>query len=146
MGGKRGFVCFSSDLISRLTAQTCRQSGLSIIYSDLLQFEGDEIYFYSDHGLIGLTFKQCVYSFEDSCVMGVFTRDRKVLLNPDMNYIINKEDQIILIAQDDSKINRLLIPKEILPVNFIPAPKREKEPETTLILGWNHKGKRLLKN
>ncbi|GDX47065.1 lipoprotein [Bacteroidota bacterium] len=144
VGGKEVSYVFSSDLISRLTAQTCRQSGLSIIYSDLLQFEGDEIYFYSDHGLIGLTFKQCVYSFEDSCVMGVFTRDRKVLLNPDMNYIINKEDQIILIAQDDSKINRLLIPKEILPVNFIPAPKREKEPETTLILGWNHKGKKII--
>ncbi len=144
VGGKEVSYVFSSDLISRLTAQTCRQSGLSIIYSDLLQFEGDEIYFYSDHGLIGLTFKQCVYSFEDSCVMGVFTSDRKVLLNPDMNYIINKDDQIILIAQDDSKINRLLIPKEILPINFIPAPKREKEMETTLILGWNHKGKKII--
>ena len=144
VGGKEVSYVFSSDLISRLTAQTCRQSGLSIIYSDLLQFEGDEIYFYSDHGLIGLTFKQCVYSFEDSCVMGVFTSDRKVLLNPDMNYTINKDDQIILIAQDDSKINRLLIPKEILPVNFIPAPKREKALETTLILGWNHKGKKII--
>ena len=144
VGGKEVSYVFSSDLISRLTAQTCRQSGLSIIYSDLLQFEGDEIYFYSDHGLIGLTFKQCVYSFEDSCVMGVFTSDRKVLLNPDMNYTINKDDQIILIAEDDSKINRLLIPKEILPVNFIPAPKKEKELETTLILGWNHKGKKII--
>lgn len=144
VGGKEVSYVFSSDLISRLTAQTCRQSGLSIIYSDLLQFEGDEIYFYSDHGLIGLTFKQCVYSFEDSCVMGIFTANKEVLLNPPMNYKVEKNDQIILIAQDDSKINRLLIPKEILPVNFIPAPKREKELETTLILGWNHKGKRII--
>ena len=144
VGGKEVSYVFSSDLISKLTAQTCRQSGLSIIYSDLLQFDGDEIYFYSDRGLIGLTFKQCLYSFEDSCVMGVFTGDRKVLLNPDMNYIIKKEDQLIIIAQDDSKINRLLIPKEILPVNFIPAPKKEKELETTLILGWNDKGKKII--
>ena len=144
VGGKEVSYVFSSDLISKLTAQTCRQSGLSIIYSELLQFEGDEIYFYSDRGLIGLTFKQCLYSFEDSCVMGVFTGDRKVLLNPDMNYIINKEDQLIIIAQDDSKINRLLIPKEILPVNFIPAPKGEKKMETTLILGWNDKGKKII--
>jgi rRNA processing protein Krr1/Pno1 len=61
-----------------------------------------------------------------------------------MNYQVEKEDQIILIAQDDSTINRLLIPKEILPVNFIPAPKREKEMETTLILGWNAKGKKII--
>ena len=144
VGGKEVSYVFSSDLISRLTAQTCRQSGLSIIYSDLLQFEGDEIYFYSDHGLPGMTFKQCLYSFEASSVMGVFTGDRKVLLNPDMNYIINKDDQIILIAQDDSKIDRLLIPKDVLPVNFLPTPKREREPETTLILGWNHKGKKII--
>ena len=144
VGGKEVSYVFSSDLISKLTAQTCRQSGLSIIYSDLLQFDGDEIYFYSDRGLIGLTFKQCLYSFEDSCVMGVFTGDRKVLLNPDMNYILNKEDQLIIIAQDDSKINRLLIPKEILPVNFIPDAKKEKELETTLILGWNDKGKKII--
>jgi Trk K+ transport system NAD-binding subunit len=144
VGGKEVSYVFSSDLISKLTAQTCRQSGLSIIYSDLLQFDGDEIYFYSDRGLIGLTFKQCLYSFEDSCVMGVFTGDRKVLLNPDMNYIIKKEDQLIIIAQDDSKINRLLIPKEILPVNFIPDAKKEKELETTLILGWNDKGKKII--
>jgi len=144
VGGKEVSYVYSSDLISKLTAQTCRQSGLSIIYSELLQFEGDEIYFYSDHGLVGLTFKQCLYSFEDSCVMGVFTADRKVLLNPAMNYQINKEDQLILIAEDDSKINRLLLPKEVLPVAYTPQVKMEREIETTLILGWNHKGKKII--
>jgi Trk K+ transport system NAD-binding subunit len=144
VGGKEVSYVFSTDLISRLTAQTCRQSGLSIIYSDLLQFEGDEIYFYADHGIFGMTFRQCLNSFEDSCVMGIFTANKEVLLNPPMNYQVEKEDQIILIAQDDSKINRLIIPKEILPVNFIPAPKREKEMETTLILGWNAKGKKII--
>lgn len=144
VGGKEVSYVFSTDLISRLTAQTCRQSGLSIIYSDLLQFEGDEIYFYADHGIFGMTFRQCLNSFEDSCVMGIFTANKEVLLNPPMNYQVEKEDQIILIAQDDSKINRLIIPKEILPVNFIPAPKREKEIETTLILGWNVKGKMII--
>ena len=144
VGGKEVSYVYSSDLISKLTAQTCRQSGLSIIYSELLQFEGDEIYFYSDHGLVGLTFKQCLYSFEDSCVMGVFTADRKVLLNPEMNYQINKEDQLILIAEDDSKINRLLLPKEVLPVAYTPQVKMEREIETTLILGWNHKGKKII--
>jgi len=144
VGGKEVSYVYSSDLISKLTAQTCRQSGLSIIYSELLQFEGDEIYFYSDHGLVGLTFKQCLYSFEDSCVMGVFTADRKVLLNPAMNYKINKEDQLILIAEDDSKINRLLLPKEVLPVAYTPQVKMEREIETTLILGWNHKGKKII--
>jgi Castor and Pollux, part of voltage-gated ion channel len=33
------------DLLARITAQTCRQSGLSVVYTDLLNFGGDEIYF-----------------------------------------------------------------------------------------------------
>ncbi len=31
------------DLLARITAQTCRQSGLSVVYTDLLNFGGDEI-------------------------------------------------------------------------------------------------------
>jgi hypothetical protein len=144
VGGQEVSYVFSADLISRLTAQTCRQSGLSIIYTDLLAFEGDEIYFYSDKGIIGFTFKECLFSFEDACVIGVFTRQKTVLLNPDPNYQIQKEDQLILIAQDDSKIRRLLVPKEVLPAAFTPPPKKPREPENTLILGWNHKGKKII--
>ena len=32
------------DLIARIIAQTCRQSGLSVVYTELLDFDGDEIY------------------------------------------------------------------------------------------------------
>src|ERR1700690_1065670 len=33
------------DLIARVVAQTSRQSGLSVVYTELMNFEGDEIYF-----------------------------------------------------------------------------------------------------
>jgi hypothetical protein len=33
------------DVVSRIIAQTCRQPGLSIVYGELLDFDGDEIYF-----------------------------------------------------------------------------------------------------
>src|SRR5690606_1847789 len=32
------------DLIARITVQTCRQAGLSSVYTELLDFDGDEIY------------------------------------------------------------------------------------------------------
>ena len=35
------------DFIARVIAQTCHQSGLSVVYTDLLDFVGDEIYFFS---------------------------------------------------------------------------------------------------
>ena len=41
----------TEDLISRVIAQSCRQSGLSIVYTELLDFDGDEIYFQKEEGL-----------------------------------------------------------------------------------------------
>ena len=38
-------LLFTSGLIARIMAQTCRQSGLPAIYTELLNFAGDEIYF-----------------------------------------------------------------------------------------------------
>lgn len=35
----------STEVIALITAQVCRQSGLSIVYQDLLDFSGDEVYF-----------------------------------------------------------------------------------------------------
>src|SRR5438552_10050934 len=44
-----------SELISRVTVQTCRQAGLSVVYLELLNFEGDEIYFKAETALTGKT-------------------------------------------------------------------------------------------
>ena len=60
-----------SDLISRIIAQTCRQSGLSVVYTELLDFGGDEIYFHSEPALVGKTFGEALLAFEDSAVMGL---------------------------------------------------------------------------
>ncbi len=46
----------AGDLISRITVQTCRQSGLSVVYSELLDFGGDEIYFTEQPALVGQSY------------------------------------------------------------------------------------------
>ena len=51
-------------LISRVIAQTCRQSGLSSVYTELLDFDGDEIYFQSEPLLAGRTFGQSLLAYE----------------------------------------------------------------------------------
>src|SRR5215216_6623222 len=54
-----------NDLIARITAQTCRQSGLSVVYTDLLDFGRDEIYFIREPRLVGMTFDEIVLIAED---------------------------------------------------------------------------------
>ncbi|MFM9125428.1 MAG: hypothetical protein ACKOSO_09890, partial [Actinomycetota bacterium] len=43
--GGRMAIVVSSDVIARVTAQVCRQSGISAAFQELLDFDGDEVYF-----------------------------------------------------------------------------------------------------
>jgi voltage-gated potassium channel Kch len=128
----------SNDLISRITVQTCRQSGLSVIYSSLLTFVGDEIYFSEEPSLYGKTYKQAINSFDTSSVIGICTKEEQVLINPEMDTIINEGDSIIAISEDDDTI----IPngkKDIaLKTNLFKAQSSQNvKSEKTLIIGWN---------
>jgi len=48
------FPLLTGDLIARVVAQTSRQSGLSVVYTELLNFGGDEIYFTQEPNLSGM--------------------------------------------------------------------------------------------
>ena len=71
------------DLIARITAQTCRQSGLSVVYTDLLDFGGDEIYFVPRapprrHAPSA----KLLAAYESCSVIGLRTEDGRIRLNP----------------------------------------------------------------
>lgn len=145
VGNDETIFVLSSDLISRITAQTCRQSGLSVVYSDLLQFEGDEIYFADAAKLVGKSYKESIMMYETSSVLGVFTKEESVLINPPMDYKIQKGDQVIAISEDDDTV--VLSNKTDYKISVDSFNREEeKDPiiERTLILGWNEKGKRII--
>ena len=93
----------SGDVMSRIMVQTSRQSGLSQIFLDLLDFDGDEIYFTKQDQLIGKTYLAAQHEFSNSTLIGVL-RDGEVLLNPARTMKIKEADQLIVIAPDDSMI------------------------------------------
>ena len=145
VGGHEASLILSSDLIARVTAQTCRQSGLSVVYTELMDFDGAEIYFNEEPKLTGKTYRQAIDAYEDSAVMGFMKADGTVMINPPMDTIIQKGDQIIAITEDDES----LIPSE----KPAPAPDKasiregQRVPagkEKTLILGWNEKGSMII--
>lgn len=145
VGGDEAVCVLSSDLISRLTAQTCRQSGLSIVYSELLQFDGDEIYFYEEKALWGKKFKDCLFDYEDSSLIGVCKSNGEVMINPNMDYLLAEGDQIIAISEDDDtiKLSNISSPK-INDSVITNASKSSAEIERTIIFGWNKKGIRII--
>src|SRR5215207_11691620 len=92
------------DLIARITAQTCRQSGLSVVYTDLLDFGRDEIYFIREPRLVGMTFGEALTAYESCSVIGLRKKGGWIELNPRTGTEISADDEIILIAEDDSTI------------------------------------------
>jgi hypothetical protein len=132
-----------SDLISRITVQTCRQSGLSIIYTELLDFGGDEIYFNREPGLVGKTYGEALLAYEESALIGLCFKDGRVQLNPPPDTPIEAGDKVIAISEDDNTVR--LSGRANLEINsgaIRAASIREQAPERTLILGWNQRAPR----
>ena len=84
--------------------QTCRQSGLCVVYTELLDFDGDEIYFHEEPELVGQTFGEALLAYERCAVIGLSAADGAVQLNPPMDTRIAAGDQVIAIAEDDDTV------------------------------------------
>jgi len=133
----------TGDLVARVVAQTSRQSGLSVVYTELMNFGGDEIYFKHEPALAGKTFGEALLLYEDSCVMGLRKANGGILLNPPMDSVIEKDDQIFALSADDDTI-RIVATSGLVQINeAVIRSSREPfhpKPEKCLILGWNRSG------
>jgi voltage-gated potassium channel Kch len=132
----------TGDLIARVVAQTSRQSGLSVVYTELMNFGGDEIYFKHEPALAGKTFGEALLAYEDSALMGLRKADGTILLSPPMDTRIESGDQIFALSADDDTVR--ISSQSLLPINesVIRSNRSalEPQPEKCLILGWNRSG------
>ena len=104
VGGDEAVFVRGEDLIARLTAQTCRQSGLSVVYTELLDFDGAEIYLRVEPALVGKTYRQALSAYPQSSVIGLLRASGRVAINPAMGARIETGDQIIAISEDDDTL------------------------------------------
>lgn len=146
VGKDEAKLVLSGDLIARITVQTCRQTGLSVVYKELLDFGGDEIYFHEEPQLVGKTFGESLSAFETSSVIGVRSEIGGITINPSTSTIILNGDKLIVIAEDESKIKLsgitdFAINRAAIRQNSVETPSAE----NILILGWNAKGKTIVR-
>jgi hypothetical protein len=132
-----------SQLVSRIIAQSCRQSGLSQVYLELLDFEGNEIYFRGDPRLTGMKYRDALALYSDATALGVARADGTAALNPPQDYLFREGDQLIVLAADDEIEEpkkggaRAQIQEQDIQERGGALPAAE--PEKTLVLAWNHK-------
>jgi voltage-gated potassium channel Kch len=94
----------STDVVARVTAQACRQSGLSHVFQELLDFDGDEIYFQPAPELVGHTFGEALLAYDTSSIIGRHTAAGEVQVNPPMDTVFAEGDEVIAVSEDDDTV------------------------------------------
>ena len=145
VGGDEAIFVQGDDLIARVTAQTCRQSGLSVVYTELLDFDGAEIYFKEEPALIGAAYRELLSAYEDSTIIGLMQPNGEALINPPMTTRLEAGAQVIAISEDDDTI---VASERAAPAAdakaILPRSQSTPTPERTLVLGWNDKAPAIL--
>lgn len=132
----------TNDLIARVVAQTSRQSGLSLVYTELMDFSGDEIYFKEEPSLSGKTYGDALLAFGKSTLMGIRKADGTIAMSPPMDTRIASGDQVFVLAEDEDKIDLADPARVTLDESLIRTHGKASrpKPERALILGWNRSG------
>jgi voltage-gated potassium channel Kch len=135
-GDRRVEALVVGELIAKIAVQTCLQSGLSVVYEELLGFDGSEMYFVDAEPMVGKTFAQAVQQPQDASVMGICSADGSIRLKPPLDTKIKPGDRLVVIAVDDrwEPSNWSGTIDESVIAERKPT---ERTPERTLILGWN---------
>lgn len=133
----------SHDIIARVTAQASRQPGLAAVILDLMDFDGNEIYFTHIPALDGKTYAQALAGFETSSVIGLFDEKHGLRLNPSASTKIPQGGQVVVVAEDDSTVvySPVNLPRESFKA---PARSGKAKPENLLVIGWSEMGRSVM--
>lgn len=139
-------LLLTDDLISRMMVQTCRQSGLSVVYTELMDFDGAEIYFKEEQALVGKTFGESLALYKDSAVIGMQFPDGSVKVNPLMETVYEKGAKVIAITEDDDTLILGNSGEISIAEDAISAVETEEgRAESTIVLGWNKRGEAIIR-
>jgi voltage-gated potassium channel Kch len=134
----------SQDIIARVTAQASRQPGLAAVTLDLLDFDGDEIYFNNVPALAGKTYADALLAFNHASVIGLVDDQGVATLNPKQNTKLTANTKVIAIAEDDDKVVYTGVREDIATrkhdTKKLPAAKAEH----LLVVGWSSMGRSVI--
>ncbi|NBR55131.1 MAG: hypothetical protein EBT82_04085 [Micrococcales bacterium] len=124
----------SDEIIARVTAQASRRPGLAAVVLDLIDFDGDEIYFANVPALAG----------NEASVIGYVDENGTIFVNPAMNTVIPNNAKIIAIAEDDDKVIYTGVRDDIASKPVTTANRAADPAESLLIIGWSSMGRTVL--
>lgn len=127
--------------VASITARVLRTSGLGVVYEDILDFRGDEIYTTEvPKDYVGRPFRDLLLASTRSSVIGIL-RSGEVMAAPSFDTLVQAGDHAIAISADDSSLTLDRLPQDTRPPSGdLPIPRAV---ERTLVIGWSRLGARI---
>ncbi|MET0998319.1 MAG: hypothetical protein ABWX73_06360 [Marmoricola sp.] len=139
VGRDRAVLVDKRETVARLIVQTSRQSGAAAVYTELFDFDGDEIYFHTDAGLASSTYAEALAAYDAVTVIGLLDQHGTARLNPPQDTVIGAH-QLIVVTEDDSVLEgatRSSTPVDELVISGFQG--RDETPSKALLIGWNER-------
>ena len=125
----------TNDILARMVAHSCTQTGLSGTFQEVFDFEGSEFYLTDVDGIDGLTFEELAVRLDCAVPAGVY-RGGKLKVNPPAGYKLKTGDRILVFSEEASSARLGPAPENAKLLNAVKA-KEEKEAGNTVIFGSN---------
>lgn len=133
----------ASDVLAKVMVQTSRSVGLSVVYSEIMSFDGCEMYFYGGPWP-EIGFGALQFHFPDGIPLGIRRADGDLLINPSIDTTVMPGDEVLILAEDDSTIEYRPQPVATGRTLADSNQRLEHGVERQLIIGWNPKAEILI--
>ena len=138
-------VIDGDDISARLVVQTARQSRLSVDLPRPARLRRRRVL--PDRPSRGWSASRsaarcCAY--RQCCPVGMLHADGTTELNPPMETVIGPNDQLVILAEDDSAVKLAGRPFDVDPTAIVHSVRGPQAPERTLMLGWNGRAVRII--
>ncbi|SFT61374.1 Castor and Pollux, part of voltage-gated ion channel [Lachnospiraceae bacterium XBD2001] len=141
--GENASIINCSDGISRIIAHASNQRGLCDVYEELLDYKQNEFYCEDVPEVVGKTFREVLFMFQQAIPVGIYHKNKTVDLNPRFSECIGKGDQLILFEEDDGAYRTGITSEPVISnideSKIIKGNETKKMMMDLIILGQNHR-------
>jgi voltage-gated potassium channel Kch len=147
ISGKNVVGVHNNSIIASVTSQSIRSKYISSVFMDFLDYDGDEIYFYSSEHFVGLSYMQVSLYIDKATLIGIINKVGEIILNPNKDILISDGDQLVVIAEDDMinlDVNKPEIDKILNHIKINNEIKKNSSTKSILFFGWSELGQEIL--
>lgn len=90
----------TNDIIAKMIAHSCTQTGLSEAFREIFNFEGSEFYLIDMKESVGLTFEELSMRLNDAAPVGLY-RAGKIMIDPPADCCLEQTDRVLVFSEEN---------------------------------------------